>query len=414
MKRYKINKVSFVAVLSSLIPLTSCGIPGWDDIYNTVTTNSFIKGVDTSSYASVASNFLWENKIVKKVKDNASLYEWNDFENVKVTNPKNSSEQITLQQYVDSNLYSYIDENGERIYDNFFKILKEQGDVNSIRLRLWVDPKDKGGNSYFEGGANDLETDIYIMKQAIKYGISDFNLDFHYSDFWADPQRQYRPKDWENLSESELIEKVKTYTYETLVEIYNQLNILPSSTQIGNEITKGFLWSKSNLKGTESNTTLTTKYIQAGIEGVKLAQEYALTKGYDKEVKIVLHLESPTGSASKNSLNKYFDNPYVLENVDIIGLTWYPFWNGNFDYLNQALKNYWNKWDKEIIIEEYSLPYTLESNEYIGDLNMKSLNGNAPGTSSAQAALLNSFMNSLSKTYPDKKNRFLLLRTWLS
>lgn len=257
-----------------------------------------------------------------------------------------------------------------------------------------------------EAGANDLDTDIYIMKQASKYGISDFQLDFHYSDFWADPERQFRPKKWENLNSSALIQQVENYTYSQLVQIYDELNFLPSSVQIGNEITKGLLWDRSNIEKSKSDINLSSKYVEAGIKGLKKAQEYANQKGYKKNMEVVLHVESPISNKTKKAVNKYFSNEFVKENVDIIGLTWYPFWNGRFDYLASSFLSFWKKLNKKIYIKEYSLPYSFSQSEYTGDLNMKYGYEKAPFTSSGQAAMMNAFLMSLSQSFYNQETGF--------
>ena len=74
-----------------------------------------------------------------------------------------------------------------------FQTLSEAG-VNYIRLRVWNDPYDENGNGY-GGGNNDLPTAIELGKRATKYGMK-VCIDFHYSDFWADPKRQHAPKAW--------------------------------------------------------------------------------------------------------------------------------------------------------------------------------------------------------------------------
>src|SRR5690625_1661223 len=95
-----------------------------------------------------------------------------------------------------------LESKGARFYVNgvekdLLEILKENG-VNYIRLRLWNDPYDTNGNDYGAGNA-DIETVISLAKRAKNLDMK-FLLDFHYSDFWADPGKQYKPKAWENLS----------------------------------------------------------------------------------------------------------------------------------------------------------------------------------------------------------------------
>ena len=95
-----------------------------------------------------------------------------------------------------------LENSGVKYYDydgneqDIFKTLADSG-VNYIRLRVWNDPYDKDGNGY--GGGNcDLNTAVELGKRATQYGMK-VNIDFHYSDFWADPKRQNCPKAWEGM-----------------------------------------------------------------------------------------------------------------------------------------------------------------------------------------------------------------------
>lgn len=369
---------------------------------STKVNDSFIKGVDVSSYANVASNFLWEKNIRK---DKKTYYEYKDFENTKAPNS-----DLNLQEYIDNNLYSFINENGERVYENFFKILKEEGGVNSIRLRIWNNPNDEKGNSYMGVGANDLDTDIYIMKQAIKYGINHFNISFHYSDFWADPGAQIVPKAWTDYNTKQMKEAIKQFAYDSLLKIYQETKILPSQVQIGNEIGKGFIWDTSNTKKYDSgyrDTKATSMYLQSAIEGVNEVENY-INSNYSENfnVKIALHLESIDSGDATNSITAYMENQFLYKNVDIIGISYYPFWQKNLKGVSNAVLNFWQKFNKEIIFEEYSNPYTSSNTGYTGDIDLKDYSNKVPTTASGQTVMLNAFLNQISELNPDKETGF--------
>src|SRR5699024_7026627 len=114
---------------------------------------------------------------------------------------------------------------------DLFDILKIKG-MNLIRLRLWVDPYDENGQPYL-GGTNDLATTIELAARAKQAGL-DFMLNLHYSDFWADPKKQPKPKAWLNLTGQDLVEQVYRYTKETLKH-FERLDLMPAYIQIGNE-----------------------------------------------------------------------------------------------------------------------------------------------------------------------------------
>ncbi|BAC44423.1 hypothetical protein D8X55_03710 [Malacoplasma penetrans] len=401
----KIKKISLVStILGASIFVTSCA-PVSSELEMVKTVKSFIKGVDISSYVNVTSNFLNEQNIKK---DDKSSYSYKEYETENIT--INNTQQ-TIQDYIDNNLYSYIDDNGNRKYQNFFKILKDQGDVNSIRLRLWNDPYDENKKSYMGEleGVNDLDTDIYIMKQAIKEGINHFNLDFHYSDFWADPGHQINPKAWDGLDTEGIKKAIKDFTYNSLVKIYQETGVLPAQVQIGNEITKGFVWGNDDSKFESDylKPDVSIKYLRSAIEAVNEAQEY-INKTYNKNtnIKIAVHLESLSSQTSKKAISTFLNDQFIDENLDIVGVTYYPFWSLNLEKFRQDFSSFWTKLGKEIIFEEYSTPYTSDNTGYTGDLDYKTNSNSIPTTSSGQVVMLNAFLNLISQLTPDKETGF--------
>ncbi|MDE7257900.1 MAG: glycosyl hydrolase 53 family protein, partial [Lachnospiraceae bacterium] len=96
--------------------------------------------------------------------------------------------------------------------EDLFAILKKCG-TDMIRLRIWQDPYDDNGDAY-GGGMNDLTTTIELAKRAVRNELS-ILLDFHYSDFWADPSKQIKPKSWKNLQGISLETAVYLHTVNT-------------------------------------------------------------------------------------------------------------------------------------------------------------------------------------------------------
>jgi len=132
---------------------------------------------------------------------------------------------------------------GGKFFENkkeasLYDILKKHG-VTSIRLRLWNNPFDEKGESYGAGGC-DIETVLRIARGAVKNGMN-WMLDFHYSDFWADPAKQFIPKAWQCFTLEQLEKAVYEYTKDTLAHCKKGA-LYPSYVQIGNEITNGMLW----------------------------------------------------------------------------------------------------------------------------------------------------------------------------
>ena len=113
--------------------------------------------------------------------------------------------------------------------------------VNSVRLRIWNAPE----HVRESGGYCSYAHTLAMAKRIRAHGMS-FMLDFHYSDFWADPGQQRKPKDWENLSFKELKEAVFSYTRDTLTALKEE-DVLPDIVQIGNEIRSGLLFPDGEL-----------------------------------------------------------------------------------------------------------------------------------------------------------------------
>ncbi len=228
------------------------------------------------------------------------------------------------------------------IEDDLFRILRKCG-TNMIRIRIWPDPFDESGNSY-GGGGNDLQTAIDIAKRTVESGM-DFLLDFHYSDFWADPAKQVKPKAWRNLSGEALETAVYLHTVDSLKALKNQ-GLEPKMVQVGNEITKGLLWPEGYVDKTESMANL----LKAGIKGVR--EECP-------DARIVLHLDFGTDNAM---YRRWFDDisSYGVD-FDIIGMSYYPHWNGSLELLKQNMDDISSRYDKDVLIAETSIGYTTDN-----------------------------------------------------
>lgn len=225
---------------------------------------------------------------------------------------------------------------------DLFALLKECG-ASLIRLRLWLDPRSPEGVSY-GGGGNDLETTLGLALRAKNAGLS-VMPDFHYSDFWTDPSKQIKPKAWEGLTGTALAEAVYTYTRETLLR-FRENGIVPPVIQIGNEITKGLLWPDGRVESTREMARL----LAAGIRGAR--EVFA-------ETKIVLHLDFGTDNAL---YRKWFSDilPYRLD-FDVIGMSYYPFWNGSLEELLFNMNDMAARFGKEVLVAETAIGYTADA-----------------------------------------------------
>jgi len=209
------------------------------------------------------------------------------------------------------------------------QIFKEHG-YNWIRLRLFHTPTRL---------PNNLEYTIALAKEAKKLGFR-FLLNYHYSDTWADPGKQYIPKAWEDKSHAELVQAVFEYTRDTIIAFRNA-NALPDMVQIGNEVSNGMLWPDGKLPGNWDNFA---ELMKAGINGVDAG------RGNGQRPLIMVHIDK---GGSNNRTKAFFDkwHSYGVD-YDIIGQSYYPWWHGTLLELRDNMIFMANEYQKDIIIVE--------------------------------------------------------------
>ena len=246
----------------------------------------------------------------------------------------------------DISIQNEIEQLGARYYSNgregdAIQILSDHN-INAVRLRIWCHPYNKNNNSY-GGGTNDLPTTIKLAKRAVNKRML-FLLDIHYSDFWADPKNQFKPKAWQNISGKELEQKVYDYTFETISELSHN-GVLPDIVQIGNEITNGFLFDDGQFQNTESMVRLLT----AGINAVKMVKP---------QIKIMIHLD--WGGNNKLYRNWFDKAEEAGLNFDMIGLSYYPFLHGTIEDLVSNMNDIAKRYQKDLIVVETGFAFTTQ------------------------------------------------------
>ncbi len=208
-------------------------------------------------------------------------------------------------------------------------IFKEHG-YNWIRLRLFHTPTRL---------PNNLQYTIALAQEAKKLGFR-FLLNYHYSDTWADPGKQYIPKAWEGQSHAELVQAVFEYTRDTIVA-FKDADVLPDMVQIGNEVSNGMLWPDGKLPGNWDNFA---GLMEAGVNGVDAG------RGNSKRPMIMVHIDK---GGSRNRTKAFFDkwHSYGI-GYDIIGQSYYPWWHGTLLELRENMIFMANEYKKDIIIVE--------------------------------------------------------------
>lgn len=220
------------------------------------------------------------------------------------------------------------------------QIFKDHG-YNWARLRLFHTPTQL---------PNNLDYTITLAKEAKIQGFK-FLLDYHYSDTWADPAKQFIPKAWEGKSQVELEKAVYEYTRKTMLA-FSEADVFPDMVQIGNEISHGMLWPNGKLPENWDNLAA---FIKAGINGV-----YA-SCGNNPCPEIMIHIDK---GGDKDFTKYFFDklNSYDIR-YDVIGQSYYPWWHGSLLDLRECLNFTANEYKKNIILLETA--YNYSPAEYI-------------------------------------------------
>lgn len=220
-------------------------------------------------------------------------------------------------------------------------ILKSYG-FTSIRLRLWHHPYTEDHIPY-GAGTNDLERTIKLLHMAKDKGFSVL-LSIHYSDFWADPGKQRKPKAWESMNEAELEQAVYEYTV-SVMEAFRKEKVMPDIVQVGNELSNGLLWPE----GKTPNYDAIQKFVNAGIRGVRKVSD---------QTEIMLHLDN----GGNNRLYREWFDAFLDggEAFDYIGLSYYPFWHGSLQELYSNMQDIALRYGKKLMIAEVSMGHTME------------------------------------------------------
>ena len=223
------------------------------------------------------------------------------------------------------------------------EILKDNK-FNWIRLRLFVDPTSENG--YSKDGYCGLEKTVE-MAQRVKAAGMKLLLDFHYSDTWADPGKQFLPKSWERLSGSGLEGQLYKYTNETVEHFINE-GVRPDMVQVGNEINNGILWPQGKLP--EGNNKVDSNEEMESF-CVLLRCASAAVRAADPGIVIMVHIAC--GGQNKESV-AFFDKIISRDvKFDVIGQSYYPEYHGTLEELEFNLNDLVNRYDLPIFVVEY-------------------------------------------------------------
>ena len=236
----------------------------------------------------------------------------------------------------------YYNFNGEE--QDVFQTLAESG-VNYIRVRIWNDPYNADGKGY--GGGNcDIRNAIEIGKRATQYGMK-LLVNFHYSDFWADPGKQMVPKAWKGMSLEEKTQALYEYSKECL-NMLKKEKIDVGMVQIGNE-TNGSMCGE-------------TKWVN--IHPLMNAGSKAVREVYPDAL-VAIHFANPEKAESYTS---YANNlQYYGVDYDVFASSYYPYWHGTLENLTSVLTNINQNYGKKVMVMETSYAYTGGDTDFSGN-----------------------------------------------
>lgn len=255
---------------------------------------------------------------------------------------------------MDASCVPALENSGVKYYDfdgqeaDVYAVLASQG-INYIRVRVWNDPYTSDGRGY--GGGNcDIANAVAIGRRATSYGMK-LLVDFHYSDFWADPGKQMVPKAWKGMEIEEKTQAVYQYTQDCLTQLKNA-GVDVGMVQIGNE-TNGTMCGEK--------TWFNIQYLmQAGSRAVREVFPEAL---------VALHFANPEKTGSYDTYAKKLD--YYQVDYDVFASSYYPYWHGSLKNLTDTLSSIARSYGKKVMVMETSYAYTGEDTDYsantIGD-----------------------------------------------
>ena len=244
---------------------------------------------------------------------------------------------------------------GAKFYDHdatlpedLLQILKRNG-VNRIRLKVWNEPgkyaefpSDQSGPE----GYNNPAHVVAMAKRAQAAGLQ-VMIDFHYSDWWADPGKQTMPVAWRNQDAAAVSEKLYAFTRDVMQQL-KEAGVTPAEVQVGNEISNGMMWPLGRVPEWDNLAS----FIKAGARAVKEVSPNS---------RVVLHLDAGGDNAR---CRRWFDA--MLERgvtFDVIGLSFYPVWHGSLADLKQNMDDLSQRYAKPVIVVETAYPWTTENGD---------------------------------------------------
>lgn len=215
------------------------------------------------------------------------------------------------------------------------RLLKEDCNVNAIRLRVWVNPAE---------GWNNVHDVLVKARRAASLGLR-LMIDFHFSDTWADPGHQQTPAAWADYDLAHLKTAVSAHVTEVLGKL-KEFNVSPEWVQIGNETRTGMLWPLGKIDGGNSNFA---ELVNSGYDAVKAVFP---------DAKVIVHIDGGDNPALYTYVFDYLNNKGGK--YDIIGMSLYPANGKSSEAVTKCVSNIsslYTKYGKSVIVCEIGMDY---------------------------------------------------------
>ena len=362
------------------------------------------KAVQSLSIFALARGLSVDNDVEEEEKDPYQYGGESGLKEEEVTIKRIDSLSANSIRGVDISSYTALKKAGVKYYnfngeeESLIKILADNG-VNYIRIRVWNDPYNENGETY-GGGACDIESGLEIAREAAKYDMK-LLVDFHYSDFWADPQNQIIPKAWKEDADNpeKMAQHVYDYTKE-VIEKFQETGIEIGMVQVGNEITKGMLGISTDSGENVENSKLVNKYLAKGCQAVRDTAPNAL---------IALHLET-------QNIDKYrtIMEGWERDNVDydILGTSHYAFWWNTTGTLERVLELAQEYGKFVTVLETGWLNTTKDADGTPNNISENNLMGDYSVSVQGQVDMLTGLYQTLSK-YDNGLGAFYWEPAWI-
>ena len=291
------------------------------------------------------------------------------------------------------------EDSGVKYYDyegnetDVFEVLSYSG-INYIRVRVWNDPYDSNGKGY-GGGNNDIEKAIEIGKRATANKMK-LLVDFHYSDFWADPSKQMCPKAWVGMEIEEKVDALYKYTKDCLQKLRKN-NIVVGMVQLGNE----------------TNGKMAGESIWANIANLMKAGSKAVRQVYPDAL-VAVHFANP--EKVTNYADYSFKLDYYSLDYDVFASSYYPYWHGTLENLATVLNTISATYHKKTMVIETSYAYRPDDTDFFGNTigDGGAIVKNYPFTIQGQANCVRDIIDTVANKLTDGIGVCYWEGTWIS